>query len=1361
MENEENHDDPYEVLQHMSLNLGVGDVESLAYFLPDWSADLENIVNNAGESGDLLTLTAQTLVIVVERLGAILRTIGKKACRHVECCFRKIVALVSHNSDWFDTLVFQQCTLFSLEEEILGCLSNAVKYDFLVNSLPDVRDQLNFCHRVAAHSTWLSCKALSHLSLLTRTKIMTDERDIFMFKQMLSKQLTMLSESTTVAFDWDELLRNITLSVVTLTASYHCGPVESSGVAKGKRKEEKQKKNIGSKRPRRDESFNKFSAPIFTQELIGPLFRVLLAIGKPSCPDARLSLILASIDTIVTQPLGKENILLDPSTQEEVVLLLQDVLHRRSDVKLGLSNPFVRSSLGSRSDASDEWNEIPDGTKLNWILPSIKWCALVVLLKVLGGHVPIKKEYIWGYTSENNEPVIFRAKHRIVLTKEFFSGASKTSLQGEHRTVDMRRFTTADSREMITNSLHFQPAASHQRLGCGASLLLPRCIEGEAQGSSFLNQYASFKSLYDVLRNLSTGLSAESRLARLLRVHIVSLRMNADDMDDEGRFFFLREVAIHGGPTDLVNLGQRLVKRDPRWGDALRTAGLISSMPPPGVSPSIQASSGTKSPQGSTFIHDGSVRRSPSRTVSPMLVPTPVRVSPGIETLPSVPEKFLEPLGSFNLPPSTRNSLREALGRVCSVESLAKLNEKMTRAAEGETHIATIKEELSALKGDKSFGTSLEALLHRELQQLLFIHEKKDIIKEAQGDLFPQFSIGICRAESDAAVSCPQGHPLKIFRGLDWTCDQCKAKKLVYASYACRACNYDLCHHCYESSSRSILVNSTASMRDLLREWIGLHVSEPAESGTSTASTTASDALLDTSVLFTENGFLPMTAPSHMHPSVHVTQPGKVCSCGISVKPTVYHAAHVFTADTFFSAALQTLDDTLFEQERSNEILLDLFAALEHFGGAIAIFGVAGLPPQLHQVLTGLSHALPKATKREICHFFSVGCIRFAAEAMLNAQVTFPGVVHLPLEAAGISTSVKVPRGDSEGLTQALLKKFLTNPSIVGRVGLAFIGEVGTGNGPTQEVYSELHRLYLQEKNLWYAKDENSSFLPCPSRHACFPAQFYLLGAACGRGFADGYLQNIHYLPAVWGLVREGAAVASPFHHSLDEKLWELLRELDEQLFQTFSNILRASADELEAMDLVFDNGTVVTLETVQPFICERVKEHFSMTLQNIYYFTLGLSTCVDLNAFWFVPNEDLNAIFSGISDDGEENSDKKLFTAEELSSVIEEAHGYEQGSPIVAQLVDIIGNSFNRLQQMNFVEFLTGIPSLPMTGIRGFEKKITVVKKDMEGEGERTLPSCNTCFLYLKLPPYSSKEIMRERLLLAITEGRRNYSMS
>ena len=67
------------------------------------------------------------------------------------------------------------------------------------------------------------------------------------------------------------------------------------------------------------------------------------------------------------------------------------------------------------------------------------------------------------------------------------------------------------------------------------------------------------------------------------------------------------------------------------------------------------------------------------------------------------------------------------------------------------------------------------------------------------------------------------------------------------------------------------------------------------------------------------------------------------------------------------------------------------------------------------------------------------------------------------------------------------------------------------------------------------------------------------------------------------------------------------------------------------------------------------------------------------------------------------------------------------------------------------FLQFATGCSSLPPGGIANLHPHLTVVKKESEGDG--SYPSVNTCVHYLKLPEYSSEEILREKLLAATIE--------
>lgn len=78
-------------------------------------------------------------------------------------------------------------------------------------------------------------------------------------------------------------------------------------------------------------------------------------------------------------------------------------------------------------------------------------------------------------------------------------------------------------------------------------------------------------------------------------------------------------------------------------------------------------------------------------------------------------------------------------------------------------------------------------------------------------------------------------------------------------------------------------------------------------------------------------------------------------------------------------------------------------------------------------------------------------------------------------------------------------------------------------------------------------------------------------------------------------------------------------------------------------------------------------------------------------------------------------------------------------------------------------MQFLTGSPKLPIGGFKALRPELTVVRKHAEDglKDDDYLPSVMTCANYLKIPKYSSKEVMREKLLQAVKEGAGAFLLS
>lgn len=132
----------------------------------------------------------------------------------------------------------------------------------------------------------------------------------------------------------------------------------------------------------------------------------------------------------------------------------------------------------------------------------------------------------------------------------------------------------------------------------------------------------------------------------------------------------------------------------------------------------------------------------------------------------------------------------------------------------------------------------------------------------------------------------------------------------------------------------------------------------------------------------------------------------------------------------------------------------------------------------------------------------------------------------------------------------------------------------------------------------------------------------------------------------------------------------------------------------------------------------------------------------------------------------------RELWVAEKLVDHIKFDHGYTAKSHPIVNLLQIMGE-FSPEQQRAFCRFVTGAPRLPPGGLAVLNPKLTIVRKHptvVNGgangsasaeAADGDLPSVMTCANYLKLPPYSSKEVMRARLLYAISEGQGSFDLS
>ncbi|EPR57742.1 HECT-domain (ubiquitin-transferase) domain-containing protein [Toxoplasma gondii TgCatPRC2] len=95
---------------------------------------------------------------------------------------------------------------------------------------------------------------------------------------------------------------------------------------------------------------------------------------------------------------------------------------------------------------------------------------------------------------------------------------------------------------------------------------------------------------------------------------------------------------------------------------------------------------------------------------------------------------------------------------------------------------------------------------------------------------------------------------------------------------------------------------------------------------------------------------------------------------------------------------------------------------------------------------------------------------------------------------------------------------------------------------------------------------------------------------------------------------------------------------------------------------------------------------------------------------------------------------------------------------PIFSDISQVM-NELDEQQRAAFLQFVTGTSRVPLggfkflVGMRG-PQKFSIQR----AYGENKLPTAHTCFNQLDLPGYSSKQLLKKKLLLAITEGKEGF---
>lgn len=299
---------------------------------------------------------------------------------------------------------------------------------------------------------------------------------------------------------------------------------------------------------------------------------------------------------------------------------------------------------------------------------------------------------------------------------------------------------------------------------------------------------------------------------------------------------------------------------------------------------------------------------------------------------------------------------------------------------------------------------------------------------------------------------------------------------------------------------------------------------------------------------------------------------------------------------------------------------------------------------------------------------------------------------------------------------------------------------------------------------------------------------YRLFGRVMAKALQDGRLLDIPLSVAFYKLVL-GQELDLYDILSFDPDFGKILQEL--QVLVSRKHYLEANGNNRKAItelcfrgsrieDLYLDftlpgypdyllkqgqENTMVDIENLEEYISLVVDATVKTgIIRQMEAFRAGFNQVFDITTLQIFSPDELDYLLCGR---------RELWEAETLADHIKFDHGYTAKSPAVINLLEIMGE-FTPEQQRAFCQFVTGAPRLPPGGLAVLNPKLTIVRKhsssananasNAAGASESAdddLPSVMTCANYLKLPPYSTKEIMYRKLLYAINEGQGSFDLS
>ncbi|KAL4503248.1 hypothetical protein ABPG72_000854 [Tetrahymena utriculariae] len=267
---------------------------------------------------------------------------------------------------------------------------------------------------------------------------------------------------------------------------------------------------------------------------------------------------------------------------------------------------------------------------------------------------------------------------------------------------------------------------------------------------------------------------------------------------------------------------------------------------------------------------------------------------------------------------------------------------------------------------------------------------------------------------------------------------------------------------------------------------------------------------------------------------------------------------------------------------------------------------------------------------------------------------------------------------------------------------------------------------------------------------------FKFVGKVVGKALFEGQLLDAYF-------------TRSFYKHILGQALtYHDIEDQDYQFYQSLKwimeNDISIIGDEMTFSyeECVFDNKQIIDLKPDGQHIkvTEDSKQEYVKLIcyakmakdikAQIEYFLEGFHELIPYDLVKIFDSHELELMISGLPDidiqDLKENT---------------EYQNYTQNSKVIEWFWQIM-EEFDNSARASFLQFVTGTSKVPVEGFKGLRGISGLQKFQIhKAYDPKKLPIAHTCFNQLDIPDYPSKEILKKKLLLAISEGKEGFGFA